>query len=533
MNLFSDTHTPTLQLRPYQQQAVDAVFKSFEEFNRVLLVAPTGSGKTIMFSSIAKRMLPRRTLILAHREELIEQAIDKIYTSTGIEAGKEKAEAYASLSDRVVVGSVQSLVRSKRRERWPQNHFDLIVVDECHHAMAESYTHTLDYFRSAKVLGVTATPDRGDRRNLSKIFETLAYEISLIDLIKEGYLSKITIKTIPINIDIRNVNTVAGDYDAKELDQTISAYLHEIALAIKNHASFRKVLVFLPLVQTSKTFVSICERVGLEASHVDGASGDRQDILRAFQENKIDVLCNAMLLTEGFDCPDIDCVVVLRPTKVRSLYAQMIGRGTRVAKGKKDLLILDFIWLHERHDLIKPASLIARTDRISNKMAAIAGDGKEHDLQELQARAVGEIEEEIETENDAKKAREEKLKEALRENRHKRSRMVDAIEFFTSLHEVENAEYEPEFAWQRQRPSDKQMAALIKFGINPESITCKGQASAILDRLFLRSREKLATPKQLRLLRKFRYENPERATFEQASKFLDEKLRKPVFGGVK
>lgn len=522
MNLF--THTPTLTLRPYQEQAIDAVFTAFKEYDRALLVAPTGSGKTIMFSAIAKRMLPQKTLILAHREELIDQAIDKIYTSTGIEAGKEKADDYASEEDQVVVGSVQTLMGEKRRSRWARDHFGLVVVDEAHHALADSYRGTLEYFNGAKLLGVTATPDRGDKQELSKLFQVLAHEISLLDLIRQHYLSRIKIQTIPIKLDIRQVHVVKGDYDANELDESLTQYFAEIAQAIRQYASFRKVLVFLPLVKTSQAFVQVCRSLGMAAEHVDGASPDRKDILQRFADNKIDLLSNAMLLTEGYDCPDCDCVVILRPTKVRSLYSQMVGRGTRIARGKEDLLILDFIWLHERHDLMKPANLIAKTERVANKMEEVQADGSMRDLDDAEQLAIGRIEEEIEAENEAQKQRENKLKESLKENSHRRSRTVDAVEFFTALHEVENAEYVPEFGWERQPASEKQLAAIAKFGLNSESITCKGHASRILDRLFLRSKNKLATPKQLRWLRKYGHTSPETATFQEATAFLDAKF---------
>jgi superfamily II DNA or RNA helicase len=531
MHLFAPIK-PVMTLRPYQEEAIDAVFQSFKEYQRSLLVAPTGSGKTIMFAAIAKRHLPLKTLILAHREELIDQAIDKIFTSTGIEAGKEKADSYASADDQVVVGSVQTLMGEKRRSRWARDHFGLVVVDEAHHALADSYTKTLEYFNGAKLLGVTATPDRGDKQELSKLFQTLAHEISLLDLIRQKYLSRIKIQTIPIKLDIRGVHVVKGDYDANELDESLARYMVEIAHAIKKHAAFRKVLVFLPLIKTSQAFVQICKGLGMAAEHVDGASPDRKEILQRFADNKIDLLSNAMLLTEGYDCPDCDCIVVLRPTKIRSLYSQMVGRGTRIAKGKDDLLILDFIWMHERHDLMKPANLIAKTDRVANKIEEIQADGKERELEEVEQLAIGRIEDEIEAEQDAKKQREDKLKESLKDNSQRRGRTIDAIEFFTSLHEIENAEYVPEFAWERQPASEKQLMAISKFGLNAGSITCKGHASRILDRLFTRSKAKLATPKQMLWLRKHGHPAPDTATFEEAKVFLDTKFKRPVSSAI-
>ena len=207
-----------MELRAYQQDAVDGVFKSWQGFDRVLGVAPTGSGKTIIFADGAARGLAAdggRTLILAHRDELVNQAINKIEQCTGIVASKEKAELFASREAPIVVASVQSL-RPDRLHTWPRDHFARMIIDEAHHSLADSYARVIDWFRDSKLLGVTATPDRGDERNLATVFEDVAFEIGLIDLIKSGYLCPIKVETIPLKIDIRDVKTVAGDYSADD-----------------------------------------------------------------------------------------------------------------------------------------------------------------------------------------------------------------------------------------------------------------------------------------------------------------------------
>jgi superfamily II DNA or RNA helicase len=352
-----------MQLRGYQETAVASILAGFQEFDRQLAVMPTGAGKTIVFSKLAEAMQPRRSLILAHREELIEQAVDKIAKSTGIFAQVEKAEQRASLMSPVVVASIQTLMGAQRRERWPRDHFAQIVVDEAHHALADSYQKVLRHF-TGKVLGVTATPDRGDKRNLGQYFENVAFEITMFDLIKQGYLSPVKVKALPVEIDLKNVKSVAGDYSADDLGTALTPYLRSIAKALRDHASFRKCLVFLPLIATSKTFTDICQQEGLSAAHIDGTSEDRKEILARFADGEFDILNNAMLLTEGYDDPSIDCIVVLRPTRSRSLYAQMVGRGTRVHPAKDDLLVLDFLWLHEKHNLVRPA---CRRDRRSRR----------------------------------------------------------------------------------------------------------------------------------------------------------------------
>lgn len=525
MSLFATMDKPPVEkmsLREYQESALTAVEAGFQEYDRQLLVAPTGAGKTIMFAAAAQRNLPKRTLILAHREELLQQAVDKIWKSTGIEAALERADDRAPLSAPVVVGSVQTLMREKRLARWPADHFGLVVVDEAHHALSDSYQRVLEYFAAAKVLGVTATPDRGDKRCLGKYFQNIAYEINLLDLIKAGYLSRISIKTIPIKIDLRSVKTIAGDYSADDLDASIREHLDAVADALCEHASFRKTLCFLPLVRTSKAFVEICRKKGIAAEHIDGNDPDRDQKLKDFANNRFDLLANAMLLTEGYDCPDVDCVVCLRPTKVRALYSQMVGRGTRIAKGKQDLLLLDFLWMHEKHDLVKPAHLIAKTEKIAAKMTEI-GDG---DLEELQGRAVDEIEEEMEAASDAKAQREEAMRKAIAENANKPKKLIDAMTFFTSLHDVENADYEPTVAWEFEPVSDGQRAMLEKVGIDPDSITCRGHASKIIDRIISRRKMNLASAKQLALLKRLGHPEPESVSFKDASVWIDGKLQK-------
>jgi len=530
-----------MSLRDYQSECVESTIEKFNEGKRKLLaVLPTGGGKTIIFSHLAKKNLdgcfwgkpadshfkipqPGRTLILAHREELIDQAIEKLWNSTGIEAGREKAEDKAELSAPVVVASIQTLIREKRRSRWPADHFSLIVVDEAHHVLADSYQNVLGYFDPfARILGVTATPDRGDRRNLGKYFEDKAYEITLLELINRGYLSRIKIKTIPISIDLTGVRTEKGDYDANDLDAHLSRYLLEIANAIRDQAPFRKVLIFCPLIKTSLAMRDALRSIGIAAEHVDGTSEDRAEILDRFEKNKFDVLCNAMLLTEGYDCPDVDCVVVLRPTKVRALYSQMIGRGTRIARGKDHLLLLDFLWMHERHDLVKPAHLIASSERAAETMQKIAEKGGEIELEELQSRAIDKITEEVEAESEAKKQREKTMIDSIKENAGKGKKFIDAMEFSMSLHDVDALDFVPTFDWEMDAPSEKQLMAIAKAGIDPATVTCKGIAGRILDRINARRAAHLATPKQMNMLKRFKHPNPELVTFAEASELLDQ-----------
>jgi superfamily II DNA or RNA helicase len=209
-------------LRPYQTACVEAVLSKFRQHGKLLAVLPTAAGKTVIFSHTAEKFAPGRTLILAHREELLSQAADKLTRATGIVAETECGTRQASLDAQVVVASVQTLMGEKRLSRWPRDHFNLVVVDEAHHALAESYQRVLRHFDGhAKVLGVTATPDRGDKKNLGTYFEDIAFEIGLHELIEDGYLSRIAVRTLPVEINLTDVRTVAGDYNDADLGDVI------------------------------------------------------------------------------------------------------------------------------------------------------------------------------------------------------------------------------------------------------------------------------------------------------------------------
>ena len=223
----------SMELRPYQSEAKDKIFESWDSgVKRTLLVLPTGCGKTIVFSKVAEECVRHgdRVLILAHRGELLDQAADKIQKSTGLGCAVEKADQSCIGSwFRIVVGSVQTLMREKRLNQFPPDYFRTIIVDEAHHCISQSYQNVLQHFSESKVLGVTATPDRGDMRNLGEYFENLSYEYTLPDAIKSGYLCRIKAMTIPLRIDISAVGTQAGDFKAADIGSALDPYLEQIA----------------------------------------------------------------------------------------------------------------------------------------------------------------------------------------------------------------------------------------------------------------------------------------------------------------
>ena len=505
-----------MELRPYQETARQKVQEEWEEGKkRTLLVLPTGTGKTIVFSKIIEDRVKKgeRVLVIAHRGELLEQASDKLYKSTGLKTATEKAKQ-TSLGSfyRVVVGSVQTLQREKRLNQFPPEYFDTIVIDEAHHAISDGYQRVLQHFESANVLGVTATPDRGDMRNLGSYFESLAYEYSLPEAIKSGYLSPIKALTIPLKLDLSNVKQQAGDFSTKDLGTALDPYLEQIAEEMKKQCFNRKTVVFLPLVKTSQKFRDILNQHGFKAAEVNGESADREQILKDYEEGKYNVLCNSMLLTEGWDCPSVDCVIVLRPTKVRALYSQMVGRGTRLAPGKKELLLLDFLWHTERHELCHPANLIATDEAVAKKMT--------ENIEELGAPIDLEVAEQ-QAKEDVALEREESLAKQLAEMKKRKRKLVDPLQFEMSIQATELTDYVPSFGWQMSPPTDKQVKVLEKWGIFPDEIENAGKAEMLINRLVKRRDAGLSTPKQIRFLENRGFQHVGTWQFEAATKLIN------------
>lgn len=504
------------ELRPYQQQARDRIHAEWDAgHTRTLLVLPTGTGKTIVFASVAADQVRAgdRVLILAHRGELLEQAADKLQRSTGLVSAVEKAESTCLDSwFRVVVGSVQTLQRTARLERFPQDYFGTIIIDEAHHAITDGYRRILDYFSGAKVLGVTATPDRGDMRNLGEVFDSLAFEYKLTDAIKEGYLCKIMAQTIPLQLDITSVTMSGGDYAVGDLGTALDPYLEQIAAEMARRCKSRKTVVFLPLIKTSQKFRDLLNTYGFRAAEVNGQSDDRRQVLADFDAGKYNVLCNSMLLTEGWDCPSVDCVVVLRPTKVRSLYSQMVGRGTRLAPGKTDLLLLDFLWMTDKHELCRPADLVCEDRTVARQMTEhLAETGCPEDIEQAAAQAS----------EDVVAQREEALAKQLAEQRRKKAKLVDPLQYEMSIQAEDLSGYVPAFGWEAEPPSDKQTAALEKLGILPDAVESAGKAALLLDRLHKRRDEGLTTPKQIRCLEKYGFQHVGTWSFEAARHMID------------
>lgn len=480
-------------------------------------------GKTIVFSNLAAREVRRggRVLILAHRGELLDQAIDKLYKATGIRAGLEKAEQTSDVTldempYTVVVGSVQSMKSERRLARFKPNEFSLIVIDECHHALTGTYRAVIDHFPKARLLGVTATPDRGDLRSLSEVFQTISFEYSIIEAIKDGYLSPIHAQTIPLRIDLRGVAKQAGDYQAAGLGAALAPYLHQICREIKQRCADRKTIVFTPLISISREMLTIFKEEGIaEVREVNGDSADRAETLEWFASApKGCVLLNSMLLTEGYDEPSVDCIVVLRATKVRSLWTQMVGRGTRLSPetGKKNLLLLDFLWLTATHDLCHPACLLSEDPNVCEEITRKTEKktGADEDL-EISPELVAEVESEF-----TKKCK-DTLAKRLEAQSHKKGKLFDALQYaaLTGATDLANV---PTTLQEDDRPTLEQVDRLEKLGF-----ACPGSkagAEKLLNAYQQRVDNGLSTHKQIKFLTSRGFQDVKYWTLRDAEKMI-------------
>jgi superfamily II DNA or RNA helicase len=346
--------------RDYQNKAIDAVFKEWEENQSTLVVLPTGCGKTHVFAGVIERMKPKRSIVIAHRGELIWQAREKIEQAVGMECSVEMAELAASTNlfsrTPVVIATVQTLCSTsgsgalvkRRMERFDPKEFGCLVIDECHHATSASYCEIINYFTGRnpdiKILGVTATPDRSDEEALGQVFKTVAFDYEILDSINDGWLVPIEQQLVHIEgLDFSQIKTTAGDLNSGELNAVLEAEgnLHGYAKASIDIIGDRRSIVFTSSVKQAETLCAIFNRHrdGM-ASWVCGATPkrSREGILTDFKTGKAQVVCNCGVLTEGFDSPEVQCIIMARPTKSRSLYAQMTGRSIRPLPGLVDPL---------------------------------------------------------------------------------------------------------------------------------------------------------------------------------------------------
>ena len=534
-----------MNLRPYQDACIAATLDAFETYQKVLIVSATGTGKTVVLAKIAEHFAVKgRILFLAHREELIRQACDKIAAwtslSTAVEMGAERADGFFGSSADVVVASVQTLARATRLARFKPDDFSLVIVDEAHHAPAETYQRVLGYFPNAKMLGCTATPDRLDKKGLGTTFDTAAFVYEIRDAITDKWLVPIRQMIARIEgLDLSAVRTTAGDLNEGDLEAAMlkSSAVHGVAQATIKAArrpdgTSRKVLLFATTIAHAHALALAIgtytdpARV-LALSGKDG-SEERRAGLRAFKNGDLDVLVNCMLFLEGFDEPTIDMVSVARPTESRALYSQAIGRGTRPfcphgcdgycahADAKRDLLVLDFAGNAGKHSLVNCLDVLgggsdpAIRGRAMQKIAAEGGcdvieaiEQAQKDLADFERRMALEA-----------ARRQKDVRVTLRE--------VDPFATIFTILGIHPAAGR----YGGVAPTSEQRAQIERLKIDREvnvNLLDRGQAAEILAAIRRRRTVGLCTFPQARVLLKFG-ENPD-VSFEAASGLIDQIAR--------
>lgn len=365
--------TARVSLRGYQRENLDRVKALWqrEGVRRQLGVAATGLGKTIMFGTLAAE-LEARTLILAHRDELVNQAAEKVLKCwPDATVGIVKAKRDEFLAP-VVCASVQTVSVAARLRRLSSRPFDLVIVDEAHHAVAATYRRVLAAVGAGPdnepwvgtemgwerplLLGVTATPDRGDRVALRSVFDKIAFSQDMLWGIRAGYLTDIRSFRVVLDFDMDDLRVRAGDYvDSEAADALIAAGAPMAAVdAWRLHAPGRKALAFWPTVESARLGAQAFTQEGIPAGFVHGETpiNERRQILEDFTAGRILAVHNCGVLTEGYDEPSVGAVIMARPTKSRALYTQMLGRGVRLFPGKEDCVALDLVGVTGEHELV-------------------------------------------------------------------------------------------------------------------------------------------------------------------------------------
>lgn len=536
-------------LRPYQIDAVEETFVSWNEAPTALGVAATGLGKTIMFASIIARH-PGRTMVVAHREELIFQAADKIKRVTGIDPDIEMAElraAEVTLLDkaRVVLSTVQTQTAGNnggRMQRFNPHEFDLLVIDEAHHAVAGTYRKVIDHYRqnpALRVLGVTATPDRADEEALGQIFDSVAWEYDIRFGIEDGWLVPVVQRAVTVDgLDLSAVRTTAGDLNGADLARVMEyeQALHEIAApTIELTKDGRKTLVFASSLAHAERLCEILNRHRSACArwvHGGTPKSDRRTLFADYAAGRFQYLVNVGVACEGFDDPGIKVVVMARPTKSRSLYAQMIGRGTRPLPGVADdpdffgsasmrteaiaaspkphVEIVDFVGNSGRHRLVTTADILGGNysdDVVDRARAKVEQDGQRNMLDALK-----QSERELHEERERRKHEEAARRARLVATANYRTEVVDPFDVF-------GLEPWRERGWDRNRqPTDRMKALLERQGIATDGLTFT-QARQLISEITARYNGKKCSFRQARILAQRGM--PTDVSRDQASQMID------------
>lgn len=381
-----------MKLRPYQTDTIRRVCEELEEKSSTLAVLATGLGKTVVFAHLAKRW-PGRVLVLAHRDELVQQAREKLIAVTGEDVGVEmgqkgQLDEDAFIKPRLVVSSVQTMCRPRRQRKFRACEFGLVVIDEAHHAVARTYRSVLSHFQQSptlRVLGVTATPKRSDQLAMGQVFQSVAYDYGIEPAVEHGWLVPVRQQAVTVEgLDFSAVRSVAGDLNEHDLERILAAekVLHKVAAPTVEIAGDLPSLVFCVTVNHAKLMAEVLNRYKpRSAIALDGSTprDERRSVVERYKAGQVQFLCNCGLFLEGFDAPSTALVVMARPTKSLALYAQVLGRGTRPLPGIVDehaegspeqrrraiersakpwMLALDFVGNSGRHRIITAADLL-------------------------------------------------------------------------------------------------------------------------------------------------------------------------------
>lgn len=380
---------PAISLRPYQQECIERVIDLYTRCplgGKALIVLPTGGGKTIVFAEIVRR-LRLTTLIIAHRQELLQQAADKlrIVDPTAIigQVGAGKHEWGAPIT----VASVQTISRPEHLKNIKQFGYKLVIIDECHHTAASGYQSIINELRDAFVLGVTATPDRLDKLNIESIFGPPVFSASIIDMIEQGYLSNLRAIAIPTTTSLDGLHTQDGDFKLDELEVAVDTpdRNERIAQAYLKHCIGRQALCFAVTVDHAHHLAEAFQEAGVRAAVVSGGTPpeERKRLLQEYERSEIQVLCNCGVLTEGYDAPQTSCILMARPTKSRALYVQCVGRGTRLAPQKTDCIILDITDNCLKHRL-EPVTLSKALGQVINDGESVLEAKRRKEQEEME-----------------------------------------------------------------------------------------------------------------------------------------------------
>ena len=515
-------------LRDYQKDAHDKTLEAFRKSRAVLVVCATGLGKTIIAAHIVKAFLARgRILWLAHHEELITQARDKLEAITGERVEVEMADSWAAKTTiwggaKIVVGSIQTQIAGSnggRMRRFDPNDFSLVVVDEAHHATAASYRKSISYYRQnpdLAILGLTATPDRADEEALGQIFDDVPFEFDINDGIDSGWLVPVMQTVVHVDgLDYSAVRTTAGDLNGKDLADILEyeQNIHEMVTPILDVCGDRKTLIFtITVAQADRTAEILNRHKPGSAEYVCGTTPKdyRREMFQRYAEGKFQYLVNVGVTTEGFDEPTIQCIVMGRPTESRGLFAQMAGRATRplpgivdgvdTADARKALIslsgkpymeIVDFVGNSGRHKLIHAADILG--GKYSDEIVELANRNAER-----QDKPVDIASELAQAEREIDRRRREREEAATRADIKLRSRYTTSkIDPFDVLDIVPGREP----GWHKGRmPTEKMKKCLENFGVTADDLSFS-RAHQLIDKLIKRAQAQKATFKQVRLLR--------------------------------